>query len=332
MAEIKTISILGAGAMGWGIAFIISSYRKGKVKLWDKDPELISQAKRTRENIKYSVLEIKLPEEVFLSTDLRETVNDSDLLLLAVPSFAVREVCQRISNFSLPPVLMISKGMEKETSLLPFQIVKEILGKTDILHLTGMGYGKEVHKKIPTTGALASENENLLEEVENLLETDWLTIETSTDLLGVQLAGALKNVMVIGIGMAEGGRENPEIRIKLIKEGIQEMIGLGKMMGAKEETFWGAAGKGDLEFSANPLSRNYKLGQALIEKGLEKIQKELKEKGTTVEGFRTAWAVHQLTKKYGLNLPIIEEVYGVIYERKSPKLSAQELIKLTKQD
>lgn len=331
MANKKIISILGAGAMGWAIAYLISTYQRGKVKLWDRDPELISEAKRILKNFKYSNPEIEMPKEVILLTELEETVKDSNLIVLAVPSFAVREMCQRISTFSLPPILMISKGMEKETSLLPFQVIEEVLGRKDILHLTGTGYGKEVHKKIPTTEALASRDENLLKEVKDLFENDWLTIKTLTDLLGAQLAGALKNVMVIGIGMAESGRNNPEIRTNLIKEGVKEMVSLGQLMGAEEETFWGPAGKGDLELSADPLSRNYKLGQALAEKGIDEVQKELKEKGITVEGFHTAWAVHQLTKKCELSLPMIGEVYKVIYEKKNPRLSVNNLIDLTKE-
>ena len=330
MANKKTIGILGAGAMGWGIGYILSIYQKAIVKIWDRDPDLISEAKRSRQNPKYSDPAIVLPEEVLLSNDLKKVANDSDLILLAVPSFAVREMCQRISSFSFPSLLMISKGMEKETSLLPFQVAQELLGKIDILHLTGAGYGKEVHKRIPTTEALASKNENLLEEVKKLLETDWLTIKTSTDLLGTQLAGALKNAMIIGIGLAEGGKENQEVRAKLIQEGVQEMIRLGKVMGAQEETFWGPAGKGDLEISADPLSRNYRLGQALAEKGLAEVQRDLNKKGTTVEGFHTAFAAHQLAQKYGVQLPMIEGVYQVIYEGGNSKAAQEKIISLTK--
>ena len=330
MANKKTVGILGAGAMGWGIGYILSTYQKAIVKIWDRDPNLISEAKKTRQNPKYSDPAIVLPEEVLLSNNLEKVVNDSDLVLLAVPSFAVREMCQRISSFSFPSLLMISKGMEKDTSLLPFQVAEEVLGKIDILHLTGAGYGKSVHQKIPTTEALASRNENLLKEVKNLLETDWLTIKISTDLLGIQLAGALKNVMVIGIGMALGSKENQEVKAKLIEEGVQEMIRLGKVMGAKEETFWGPAGKGDLEISADPLSRNYRLGQALFEKGLTEVQRDLNEKGTTVEGFHTAFAAHQLAKKYRVPLPMVEEVYDVIFEGKNSKSAQEKIIGLTK--
>jgi len=329
MTNKKTVSILGAGAMGWAIAFLISTYQKGKVRLWDRNSELISEAKRTRKNSKYSDPDIRLPEDVLLFTSLAETIQGSDLVILAVPSFVVREVCQKISGFSLPQILMISKGMEKETSLLPFQIVEEVLKKKDILHLTGVGFAKEVHKKIPIVEVLVSRNESLLRETRGFFETDWLTIKTSADLLGAQLGGALKNVMVIGIGLAEGGKENPEVRAKLVNEGIQEMIKLGKVMGADEETFRGPAGKGDLELSADPLSRNYRLGQALFEKGLNEVQDDLEERGITVEGFHTAWAAYQLVKKHRVRLPLVEEVYKVIYKGRSPESSVKELIKLT---
>ncbi len=327
----KTISILGAGAMGWGIAYILSAYQKAKVKVWDRDSQLINEAKKTRQNLKHSDPAITLPQEVLLSDNLEEITNGSYLTLLAVPSFAVREICQKISGFTFSALLMISKGMEKNTSLLPFQVAEEVLGKIDILHITGAGYGKEVHKKIPATEALACRDENLLKEIKSLFETDWLTIKTSTDLLGTQLAGALKNVMVIGIGMAEAGKENPALKNKLIEECVREMILLGKAMGADEKTFWGPAGKGDLEISADPLSRNYRLGQSLIEKGIDKVQQELKEKGITVEGFHTAWAAYQLAKRYRIQLPMVKEVYDVIYERKDPKKSADELKKIATQ-
>jgi len=332
MANKKTVSILGAGAMGWGIAHILSTYQKAEVKVWDRDSQLINEAKKTRQNLKHSDPAITLPREVLLSDNLEEITNGSYLTLLAVPSFAVREMCQKISGFTFSALLMISKGMEKNTSLLPFQVAEEVLGKIDILHLTGAGYGKKVHKKIPATEALACRNENLLKEIKSLFETDWLAIKTSTDLLGTQLAGALKNVMVIGIGLAETGKENPALKNKLIEECVKEMILLGKIMGADEKTFWGPAGMGDLEISADSLSRNYRLGQSLIGKGIDKVQEELKEKGITIEGFHTAWAAYQLVKNKNVRLPIIEEIYGVIYEKKSPRASAEKLKKLTEQN
>jgi len=314
----KQISIIGAGAMGQAIAVLIAENKKGKVRLWDRNSRLINKIKMERG--------INFPEEIELVTDLSKTVEGSDLIILAVPSSAIRDVCQKISGYHLSPILMISKGMERKTSLLPFQVAKEVLKKNDILHLSWSRFAEDIYKKIPTTEILASEDEDLLKRFPSFFETGWLKISTSTDLLGIQLAGALKNVIVIGMGLAE--RKNSKIKENLIEEGVREMIRLGKAMGAKKESFEGPAGRINLELSANLRSRNYCLGQTLFEKDRAETQKELKEKRITVEGLDTTWAIYRLTKKYGLELPMIEEVYKVIYEGKDPKMSAENLINL----
>ncbi|MDD5144555.1 MAG: NAD(P)H-dependent glycerol-3-phosphate dehydrogenase [Candidatus Pacebacteria bacterium] len=325
MANKKTVSILGAGAMGWGIGYIISTYGKANVIIWDRNLELVEEMAKTRKNVANSDSAIVMPSDVLITNDLTET-DGSDVVLLAVPSFAVREMCEKISGFKFSSLLMISKGMEKETCLLPFQVARELLPKINILHLTGAGYGKEVHLKIPVAETLASDNETSLKEMKELLETDWLTIKPSTDLLGVQLAGAMKNVMVIGIGLAENGQEDQNLRKALIDECVREMTLLGDAMNARKETFEGPAGRGDLEISAHPSSRNYKLGQSLAQKGIAEVEADLKRRKVTVEGFHTAYAVYQLSKKYLVNLPIIEEVYRVIYEGKDPKESVNRII------
>lgn len=203
----KTIGIVGAGAMGSAIAILVSKYNKGKVRLWDRNPEVLSQIRATRASKR--LVGIKIPEEVLVCDELKETIEDSDLVVLAIPSFAVREICQEISGFSLPPILMISKGMEKDTYLLPFQVVEEVLGKKDILHLTGVGFASEIDEERPVKEVLASRDNSLLADFKDVFATHWLELVTTTDLLGAQLAGALKNVMVVGIGIAEGQEENP---------------------------------------------------------------------------------------------------------------------------
>ena len=325
----KTIGILGAGSMGTAIAFLLASQGKGKVRMWGRDSLLISQIQEAGENLKY-LPGIKLPPDVLVTSNLKEAVEGSDLIVLAIPSFAVREMAERLipSGETLPPLLMISKGMEKDTSLLPFQVIEEVLGDKDILHLTGVGYAKEIAKEVAVTEVLVSRERGLISRFKNLFQTRNIRIESSEDLLGVQLAGALKNVMVIGIGMAECLRQSLELKEALIELGVREMIKLGEAMGAKEETFWGAAGKGDLLLSADPLSRNYRLGRMLCQKGIREVEKDLADKKMVVEGFHTAWAVHQLIRKYGLELPMVQEIYKVIYEGADPKASAEKLITL----
>jgi len=331
----KQIAIIGAGAMGTALAVLISKNKKGRVKLWDRDAEVIKKIEKTRKNIGFLGPEIKIPKDVFPCFDLRKTIEGTDLILLAVPSFAIREVCKKIYNLGhqkkfnnkkLAPILMVSKGLEKETSLLPFQIVEEILEKKDILHLTWSGFAQEITGENKRTEILASRNKDLAKKFKNLFETDWLKISISSDLVGVQLGGALKNVAVIGIGLADKGDQ--KIKNKLIRESVREMIILGEKMGAEKETFEGPAGKVNLELSSDSRSRNYRWGKALFEKSVEEVQKDLKRKLVTLEGLNTTWGVHQLVKKYRLKLPIIDEVYKVIYKKKNPKKSAIKLIKL----
>lgn len=328
----KTISILGAGSMGTAIAFLISTEKDWGVKLWGRDTVLLPKIAKTRENKKY-LPGIKLPEEVLATSDLKDAMEGSTLVALTVPSFAVREMSERLLSFKekLPPLLMISKGMEKETLLLPFQIMEEVLKKRDLLHLTGVGYAKEIAKQNPVSEVLAATDRYLL-RFKNLFQTRNIHIETSDDLLGVQLGGALKNVMVIGIGMAECLEQKAETKAALISAGVKEMIKLGKAMGAKEETFEGPAGRGDLELSSSHSSRNYQLGRDIFLNGVQEVQKRLQGKKKTVEGLHTAWAAYKLAQKHGVELPLIEGVYQVIYEKKNPKVIAEKLIRRIKNE
>lgn len=332
--KVKTIGILGAGQMGAGMAYLLSHYKGLSVKIWDRTPEVISIIQKTRESP--HLPGIKLPEGVSVFSGLKEVIKDISLLVLAIPSFAVREMCEKLSRQtnSFPPFLMISKGLEKDSSKLPFQIAQEVLGQKDILHLTGIGYPKELDKERQVTEAIAATGSDLLKEFGDLFETHFIKFEKTTDLLGVQLAGALKNVMVIGIGMTTAREENSEAKKEFISNlvslGVDEMISLGEMIGAEKETFYGPAGKGDLELSADPLSRNFRLGENLFHKGIEEVQRDLEKSQRTVEGFISASGAYRLAKENGLNLPLIEAVYQVIYQGEDPKKVTENLMSLVR--
>ncbi len=323
----KKLLILGAGKMGSGMAHL--ALKKGwQVGVWDRTPEILSAIQESGESPHLSGIRI---EGVSVCSDIKEGVRDIDLLVLAVPSFAVREMCERLASFKdvLPPLLMMSKGFEKETAKLPFQIVQEVLGKEDILHISGIGYPKELANPREVTEGIAATSRSLLDKFGGLPETDFIKFERTTDLIGAQI-GALKNVLTIAIGMATAKEQNEEAKKQLIAQfiplGVEEMVRLGKAMGAKEETFYGPFGEGDLRLSADPLSRNFRLGQDLFEKGLEKVQEELRKAKRTVEGVLSAAAAHQLAQKYDLNLPMVEAVYRVIYEGGEPKEVIEELL------
>jgi len=215
--------------MGTALAILISKNQEGEVRLWDRNNGIISEIKKTGRNTKYLDPKIEIPKNVFLTSNLQKALEGSDLVLLAIPSFAIREVCQKISSLGLPPVVMISKGLEKKSILLPFQIGKEIFKnkkfklsanpfsseniQTPLLHLTWSSFAYEVKGENQRKEVLASENEILAKEFKNIFENNWLKISTSTDLLGTELGSALKNVVVIGISLADRG--NPEIKKKV---------------------------------------------------------------------------------------------------------------------
>lgn len=329
-ARMKTIGIIGAGRMGAAIAYLLLQKGK-KVKIWDRSAEILKAIQAKQESP--HLLGVKL-ENISVEFQMEEAIKDTDLIVLAIPSFAIREICQKIKNtpFPPPPTLLISKGMEEKTSLLPFEVIEEVLGKVPFLHITGVGYAQEINKEIPVKEVLVSKDELLLKQVKNLFETKWLCIETTDDVVGVQIAGALKNVMVIGIGLIEtlqrekGNKK--DIREKLIAQGIREMKKIGTAIGAKKETFEGPAGRGDLELSADPRSRNYTLGKRLAKEGQKEIKQELKEKGITVEGFHTAIAMIMLSKKHHIELPLVETVHTALTLKKYNFETRQRLSKL----
>lgn len=324
----KKITILEPGAWGTSLGILLS--KKNKVSFWYENSNLASNLARLRENEKLSG--IKIPEKIFISSDLEKLISDCNLIIIASPSFNFRKTLLKIKNFqNFPPLLGITKGIEKETLKLPSQIAEEILGEIPYAHLSGPGFAREIIRGKSAEEVVASKNRALLRKVKELFKIKPLKILTTTDLIGVQLAGAIKNALAIGISLVEAAIENPEIekiRPKLIKHGLEEMIKIGMAMGGKRETFLGPAGKGDLILtSTSPLSRNFQFGHNLL-LNAEKMRKDIRERKITVEGFDNTFALYKLGEIYKLDLPMINEIYKVIYKKTSPQRTIKNLIRL----
>lgn len=326
----KTITILGAGSLGTALAVLLSDFKKAKVRLWDKNPQVLNEINKTGKNSGYLPENIKISKEIKLFSNIKKAVEDSDSVLLAVPSFAIADVCKKIYSRSEIPVLTTSKGMEEKTGFFPSEIIEHYLRHDNVLHLSWVGFAKEIYHSIPAKVVLASKKQNLLERFEGVFsfKAKGYQLFTSQDLTGAQLAGALKNVMAIGIGIAEGLKKNVETKKALIKKGIEEMIVLGEALGAKKETFLGPAGIKDLEISSTLKSRNYSYGKAIFEKGILQVRQELKKRKITVEGFHTAKVLQKIIEKHKLRLPLLREVYQVICAKKDPKAAARRLLRL----
>jgi len=324
----KKIAILEPGAWGTTLGILLS--KKNATSFWYENPQLASKLSKFRENERLP--RIKIPKKILISSNLEKVIEKADLIIVASPSFNFRKTLVNLRRFkNLPPLLGIAKGIERETLKFPSQIVEEIFGKIPYAHLSGPGFAKEIAKGKNAKEVLSSKNKSLLKKLKELFQIKPLQSSTTTDLIGVQLAGAIKNCLAIGVSLVEAASPNPEIneiRPKLIKQGLKEMIKIGKAMGGKEKTFSGPAGLGDLILtSTNPISRNFQFGKNLL-LDAHKMRQDIKERKITVEGFDSTWALYELGKLNQIDLPIINEIYKVIYKKISPRKTVKNLIQL----
>jgi glycerol-3-phosphate dehydrogenase (NAD(P)+) len=330
----RQIAVLKPGAWGTTLGVLLS--KRNIVNFWYENKKLATKIDKWRENERLPG--IKIPSKIFISSDLRKTITNADLIIVASPSFSFRKTLlqlkkcwtQNLGNF--PPLLGVAKGIEKKSLKLPSQVVEETFGKILYAHLSGPGFAREIIRGKTAEEVIASQNKSLLKKLKKLFAIKPLKISTTTDLIGVQLAGALKNALAISISLVKASipkKGSQEIQKKLIQLSLQEMIKIGEVMGAKRKTFLGPAGLGDLILtSTSPLSRNFQFSRAIL-LDHQKIRKEIKEGKVTVEGFHNVFALHKLGDIYKLDLPMINELYKVIYQKAVPEKTVENLIKFT---
>jgi len=326
----KKIAILEPGAWGTALGIILS--KKKEVSFWYASKKLASKISQNRENERLSG--VKIPRKIFISSNLKKTIENVDLIIIASPSFNFRKTVVKLKNFKkLPPLLGVAKGIEKETLFFPSNIIQDVLKKKDYAHLSGPGFAKRVVMGTHTKEVIACADTSLLKRIKELFQIHPFKPSTTNDLIGVELAGAAKNALSIGISLVEASVKSHKIEnIKrdLISLGVKEMIRIGEAMGARKETFLGPAGKGDLILTAtNPLSRNFQFGKKLLFDA-DKMRKKIKEGKITVEGFNNACALYRLGKIYKVELPMVNEIYKVIYKRVSSHKTVKNLINLIK--
>jgi glycerol-3-phosphate dehydrogenase (NAD(P)+) len=318
------ISVIGAGSWGTTLACLLSD--KGyDVTLWVHEKDLSEEINKTRINMTY-LPDITIPDDVRVTHNIDEALKKARYVLNAVPSQYVRAVFKEAFPCMLDEAIIISvsKGIEKGTLLTVSSILNEFSNHL-VAVLSGPSFAKEVTKKLPTAVTLATEDKNtgfILQEIFNINN---FRVYTHDDVLGVEIGGALKNVMAIASGISDSLGLGNNARASLITRGLVEMTRLGVAMGAKERTFSGLSGIGDLLLTCtSPLSRNYtvgvKLGQGM------KIKDILSQTRSVAEGVETAESAHELSKKHNIEMPIVEQVYKVIYDDKDPALAVKDLM------
>lgn len=318
------ITVLGSGA--WGTALAISLVQRHDVMLWARNAQQVIDMRSSRKNQRY-LPDMTLPQELKLDHDLSNALKDAQMLVLAVPISALRETLKKIAQLPAPvPVIWLCKGFEEETSLLAHQVVAELLPENFPRGvLSGPSFAQEVAKGLPTALVLASEDLDFATQAAQSLHNPRLRIYTSNDVVGVEVGGAVKNVLAIAAGISDGMGFGYNTRAALLTRGLSEMTRLGIKLGGRAETLGGLSGVGDLILTCTgDLSRNRNVGLLLAKKyDLPSILKEL---GHVAEGVYSVRAVHQLVQKLGVEMPICEAVYRILYENVDAASAVESLL------
>ncbi len=318
------ISVLGAGSWGTTLACLLSD--KGyDVTLWVHEKELAEEINNTRINRIY-LPDTILPDNLKVTSSIDVTVKRARYVVNAVPAQFTRAVFKEAFPYMPDQTIIISasKGIERGTLLTVSSILKE-LSAHPVAVLSGPSFAKEVIKKLPAAVTLAAEDKNIGYMLQEVFNLNNFRVYTHDDIIGVEIGGALKNVMAIAAGISDSLGLGNNARATLITRGLAEMTRLGIAMGAKERTFSGLSGLGDLVLTCtSPLSRNYTVG-AKLGQGL-KLKDILNQTKSVAEGVATAESAYDLSKKYNIEMPIVEQVYKVINEDKEPVLAVKDLM------
>ncbi|MEK7698546.1 MAG: NAD(P)H-dependent glycerol-3-phosphate dehydrogenase [Nitrospirota bacterium] len=310
------ISVIGAGSWGTTLACLLTE--KGyDVSLWAYEKEIVDEINGSRVNSIY-LSDVILPVNLKATNNIGDAVKQARYVLNVVPTQFTRSIFKEAEKYISKDAVIISasKGIEQGTLLTVSAILKDITG-LKIAVLSGPSFAKEVLKKLPTAVTLATENADFSLQLQEIFNTHYFRVYTHTDVLGVELGGALKNVIAIASGISDGLGLGHNARAALITRGLAEIIRLGERMGADKRTFSGLSGLGDLVLTCTGhLSRNYSVGVSLG-KGM-KLKDILSSTKSVAEGVATALSAFELSRKYGVEMPVVKQVHEVIYKDKNP--------------
>lgn len=324
----EQVAMIGDGQMAT-VCSVMLADRGVRVRLWGHDRQNIEAMKATHENRRY-LPGLKFPDRVSFTTDASAVFASADVVVSAVPCQYIRGVWRRIAP-SFPrgtPVVNVAKGIENDTLLRPSQIIRECVGPVPVTALSGPSIAAELARCMPATVVAASEDLDLARTVQETFSSQWFRVYTNDDLLGVEIAGAAKNIIALAAGIIDGLKAGDNAKAALLTRGLVEITRLGVAMGAKHDTFSGLAGLGDLVTTCvSPLGRNRSAGQ-LIGQG-RKVADVIGSTPSVIEGIPTTKSVHQLARRQHVEMPITEAVHGVLFEGKDVIATLTELMTRT---
>lgn len=321
----KKVSVIGAGS--WGTALALLLHNNGnQVTVWSIMEDEITMLQEKREHVS-KLPGVKLPCDMEFTTDLQLALKDKELVVLAVPSPFTRKTAAIMKEFVNEGqiIVNVAKGVEEQTLMTLSEIIEEEIPQANVVVLSGPSHAEEVGRGLPTTCVVGAKDKLTAELVQNLFMSPVFRVYTSPDILGIELGSALKNVIALAAGTADGLGYGDNLKAALITRGIAEITRLGMAMGAKPETLYGLSGIGDLIVTCESIhSRNRKAGY-LIGTGMS-MEEAMEEVKMVVEGVYSAKAAMELSRRYQVDMPIIEEVNKVLFEKKPAKEAVKDLM------
>lgn len=325
------IAVIGSG--GWGTAIAILLAKKGNdVYLWSWIQEETDRLTHDRENKEF-LPGVAFPENIHCTHDMGECTDGAELIITAAPSPATRTTAKQLSPHikAGQKLINISKGLEEGTLLRLSQVYKEEIPQADISVMSGPSHAEEVSRGLPTTNVVASESMDTAKFIQDIFMDDMFRVYTATDIVGVELGGALKNIIALCAGISDGLGYGDNTKAALMTRGLAEIARLGKAMGANEKTFMGLSGVGDLIVTCTSMhSRNRRAG-ILLGQG-KSLKETLDTVHMTVEGVNTAKAAYEMAKKYNVEMPIVNEAYNIIYNGTDARNAVLSLMRREKRE
>ncbi|MFC1631121.1 NAD(P)H-dependent glycerol-3-phosphate dehydrogenase [Candidatus Omnitrophota bacterium] len=319
------VAVIGDG--GWGTTLAILLREQGyRVCVWGPFAEYLKTLEQTRENHKF-LPGVEIPAGIIFSTDILQAVAEAEIVVLAVPSHFLRSVLNSLKGAELGNCLVVSavKGIENETLLRMSELIEEVLGKLKLAVLSGPTISYEVARGLPTTCVAASQDIRWAKLAQNVFMHQRFRVYTSTDVVGVELGGALKNVIAIACGICDGLGFGANTKAAILTRGLVEIARLGQALGAKQQTFAGLSGLGDLVTTCiSTHGRNLRVGEQ-IGRG-QRLEQVLETMEMVAEGVRTCKSAFMLAQQKKIETPIITQVNAVLYQNKDPKMAVNELM------
>jgi len=328
---LSNIAFIGGGSFGTALGILLAN-NGNNVKIFDRDINVVNDINNNRKNDKY-IKDLKIPAGVKAYNDIDDVLLEADVVVLAVPSHIIRTISNsikdKINKNSI--VVSIAKGIEEGSNLRLSQVIKEELPNNEVVILSGPSHAEEVAFDIPTTVVVSSVNMESAKKIQDLFINQYFRVYTNDDIVGVEIGGAVKNIIALAAGVCDGIGYGDNSKAALMTRGMTEIVRIGVKLGGKPETFLGLTGMGDLIVTCTSIhSRNRRAG-FLIGQG-KTTEEASKEVGMVVEGIKACRAFYELKEKENIQMPITDTLYKILFENKDPKKATLELMNREKKN